>query len=320
MTLSTQGLHHVTAIGGDSQRNLEFYVKTLGLRLVKRTVNFDDPGTYHFYFGDDLGHPGTLLTFFPWGVAPQGRRGAGQATTTTFSVPVGSLDWWQARLRGEGRAADLVASNDGQTLVFEDPDGLQLAFAEAANDDRLGWTQGTVAAGHAIRGLHSVTLTVADSGPTIALLDVLGMSQVGEGPRGLRFAAAREGPGSFLDLVEAPGAQRGVVASGTVHHVAWRTPDDETQAAWLDRLHELRVQVTPVQNRQYFHSIYFREPGGVLFEIATDQPGFATDETPAALGTGLKLPSWLEGQRAQIEDAVAPIRLPAENNPELASR
>ncbi len=317
MTLSTQGLHHVTAIGGDPQRNLEFYVNTLGLRLVKRTVNFDDPGTYHFYFGDDLGHPGTLLTFFPWGDAPQGRRGAGQATTTTFSVPAGSLDWWQGRLRAEGREANLVASNDGHTLVFEDPDGLQLALAEAAGDERGGWTQGSVGAGRAIRGLHSVTLTVADAAPTVAMLGVLGMTEVDEGPRGRRFAATGKGPGSFLDLVETPGARRGVVASGTVHHIAWRTPDDETQATWLQRLQELGVGVTPVQDRQYFHSIYFREPGGVLFEIATDQPGFATDETPAALGTALKLPRWLESGRARIEEAVQPIQLPVENNPEL---
>ena len=320
MTLTTQGLHHVTAIGGDPQRNLEFYVRTLGLRLVKRTVNFDDPGTYHFYFGDELGRPGTLLTFFPWPDAPQGRRGAGQVTTTTFAVPEGSLDWWQSRLRQEGLEANLVAANDGQTLVFEDPDGLQLGLAEAPGDDRPGWTQGSVGAEQAIQGLHSVTLTVADAKPSVEMLGVLGMTQIDEGPRGLRFAAAGKGPGSLVDLVEAPGAQRGLVAAGTVHHVAWRTPDDATQGEWLQRLRELGVQVTPVQDRQYFHSIYFREPGGVLFEIATDQPGFATDETPAALGTALKLPAWLESGRAQIERAVAPIQLPAENNPELAGR
>lgn len=320
MTLTTQGLHHVTAIGGDPQRNLEFYIRTLGLRLVKRTVNFDDPGTYHFYFGDELGRPGTLLTFFPWPDAPQGRRGAGQVTTTTFAVPAGSLDWWQSRLRQDGREANLVAANDEKALVFEDPDGLQLALAEAPGDDRPAWTQGSVGAEQAIRGLHAVTLTVADAKPTVEMLGVLGMAQVDEGPRGLRFAAAGKGPGSLVDLVEAPGAQRGLVAAGTVHHVAWRTPDDAAQAEWLQRLRELGIQVTPVQDRQYFHSIYFREPGGVLFEIATDQPGFATDETPAALGTALKLPAWLESGRAQIERAVAPIQLPAENNPELAGR
>ncbi|MBO0707224.1 MAG: ring-cleaving dioxygenase [Candidatus Dormibacteraeota bacterium] len=317
MTLTTQGLHHVTAIGGDPQRNLEFYIRTLGLRLVKRTVNFDDPGTYHFYFGDELGRPGTLLTFFPWADAPTGRRGTGQVTTTTFSVPAGSLDWWQARLRREGREANLASSGESATLVFEDPDGLQLALAEAPGDPRPAWTQGTLGADQAIRGLNSVTLTVSDARPTVEMLGVLGMTQVGEGPRGLRFAAAGNGPGSLVDLVEAPGAQRGVVASGTVHHVAWRTPDDATQAEWLERLRELDVPVTPVRDRQYFHSIYFREPGGVLFEIATDQPGFATDETPAELGTALKLPAWLETGRAQIEGAVTPIQLPAENNPQL---
>lgn len=317
MSLATQGLHHVTAIAGEPQQNLDFYVETLGLRLVKRTVNFDDPGTYHFYFGDETGRPGTLLTFFPWAGAPQGRRGAGQATTTTFSVPAGSLDWWQSRLRRAGREANLVASNDGQTLVFEDPDGLQLALAGADNDERPAWNAGPVAAEHGIRGLHSVTLTVGDARPTTELLGALGMTQVDDGPRGLRFAATDRAPGAFLDLVEAPGARRGVVASGTVHHVAWRTPDDETQLRWLGHLQELGRQVTPVQDRQYFHSIYFREPGGVLFEIATDQPGFATDETPAALGTALKLPSWIEPQRARIEQLVEPIQLPAANNPEL---
>ena len=320
MSPTVEGLHHVTAIGGDPQRNLEFYVRTLGLRLVKRTVNFDDPGTYHFYFGDELGRPGTLLTFFPWPDAPRGRRGAGQVTTTTFSAPAGSLDWWQSRLRQEGREANLVACIDGKTLVFEDPDGLQLALAEAPDDHRPAWTQGTVGAAQAIRGLHSVTLTVGDAKPSLEMLGVLGMAQVDEGPRGLRFAAGGNGAGSLVDLFEAPGAERGVVAAGTVHHVAFRTPDDATQLEWRQRLGEVGARVTPVQDRQYFHSIYFREPGGVLFEIATDQPGFATDETPAALGTALKLPSWLESSRAQIERAVVPIQLPAENNPEQVGR
>ncbi|MFZ0218478.1 MAG: ring-cleaving dioxygenase [Candidatus Dormiibacterota bacterium] len=324
MTLATSGLHHVTAIGGDPQRNLDFYVRTLGVRLIKRTINFDDPGTYHLYFGDGEGRPGTLLTFFAWAGAQRGRRGAGQATTTTFSVPAASLEWWHARLQAAAQATGAIERRDGEaSFTFEDPDGLLLALAGSEHDPRPGWQQpdgGTVPAADAIRGLHSTTLTVNDPAPTVALLEALGLRQVGEPAGRLRFAAGDGRPGALLDLVVDRDAPRGTVARGTVHHVAWRTPDDRTQGAWQAQLAELGANVTPVQDRQYFHSIYFREPGGTLFEIATDGPGFAIDEPKEALGSSLRLPPWFEHRRAQIEAAVAPLELPPENNPELAGR
>lgn len=318
MSIKTSGLHHVTAIGGDPQRNVDFYLRTLGLRLVKTTVNFDDPGTYHLYYGDRSGKPGTLMTFFPWRDAPSGRRGTGQATTTSFSVPEHSIGWWQRRLTEAGASAGRIAGRDGEdVLTFHDPDGLQLALvAHPQGDPRDPWDNGHVPAEHAVRGLHSVTLSVAEEDATAEMLRELGLSFTASEGNRLRFNAGEGGPGAIVDILVTPGAPRGLVAAGTVHHVAWRAPDEPTQAAWRAELVDRGVSVTSILDRQYFRSIYFREPGGTLLEVATDQPGFSVDEPLLELGRALKLPPWLEPDREQIEHALPALRRPAGNNPE----
>ncbi|GAB3422872.1 ring-cleaving dioxygenase [Flindersiella endophytica] len=318
MTIATSGLHHVTAIGGNPQQNVDFYLRTLGLRLVKTTVNFDDPGTYHLYYGDDSGRPGTLLTFFPWRDVPPGRRGNGQATQTSFSVPEKSLGWWKDHLGKLGIQASRVQTRDQEeALSFRDPDGLAIALiAHPQGDPRDPWDNGSVPAEHAIRGLHSVTLSVDQEGATAGLLtDDLGLHFDSQEENRIRFAAGEGGPGSLVDVLVTPKAPRGLVAGGTVHHVAWRVPDEATQVAWREELVSRGVRVTDILDRQYFRSIYFREPGGTLLEIATDNPGFNIDEPLLELGCHLKLPPWLEPSREQIEATLPKLRLPDENNP-----
>jgi glyoxalase family protein len=309
------GLHHVTAIATDPQRNVDFYTEVLGLRLVKTTVNFDDPGTYHLYYGDEAGRPSTILTFFPWRDVPRGRQGTGLTTATAFSVPPGSLGWWQKHLADRG--ADVVdpprdretAGADEEVLTFRDPDGLVIDLVAAPGDSRSGWDGvAAVPAEHAVRGLHSVTLTERDLDPTASLLtDLLGMDAEGGGGRS-RFAMDRE-PGAVLDVAAATDGPEGLQAGGTVHHVAFRAPDGETQERWRAQLVDAGLEVTPILDRRYFTSIYFREPGGVLFEIATDQPGFAVDEPLLELGRHLELPPWLEPSREQIASALPPLRV-----------
>jgi glyoxalase family protein len=305
------GLHHVTAIAGAPQPNAAFYTDLLGLRLVKRTVNFDDPGTYHLYYGDGRGRPGTILTFFPYLQAAPGRAGAGMAQATAFAVPTNALDAWMERFAD--RAVDFDAARErfgAGVLTFEDPDGLRLELvADATAEAAEGWRDGTVPASAAIRGFHGVTLGLRDPAPTARVLaDVLGWSEAGEEDGRLRFRAPGGGLGRVVDLVRAEGAGRG--AAGTVHHVAFRARTDDEQAALADAARAARLQVTAVKDRQYFRAVYFREPGGVLFEIATDAPGFATDETPESLGTELRLPPWLEERRAAIERRLPPLTLP----------
>ena len=314
MGFTTTGIHHVTAIAGDPQRNLDFYAGLLGLRLVKRTVNFDDPGTYHLYYGDGVGSPGSILTFFPWVGAPRGRRGPGQAGTISFAVPNGSLGFWQERLKDVG--AVLAEKAGQQTLSFLDPDGLHLDLVARPDAvSRPGWGSGSVPTEHAIRGFSGVTLLVRKAEPTASVLvDSLGLRHVGTVDGLDRYASDDRELGASIDLLETSGEAPGRVAVGSIHHVAWRTRHDEEQVAWRADLLRQGHQVTPVQDRQYFHSIYFREPGGVLCEIATDPPGFGLDEPPDALGTSLKLPSWLEPRRAEIEEGLAPLRLPAHGN------
>ncbi|MEQ4204116.1 ring-cleaving dioxygenase [Actinopolymorpha sp. B9G3] len=315
---TTSGLHHVTAIGGDPQRNADFYLRTLGLRLVKTTVNFDDPGTYHLYYGDELGRPGSLITFFPWRDAPRGRRGVGQATTTAFSVPETSIGWWKQHLQSQGVEVSQVTNRDQEeVLTLRDPDGLDIALvAHPQGDPRDPWNAGLVPGEHAIRGLHSVTLSVAREEATAAMLvDGLGLRYDSEGANRFRFAAGEGGPGAYVDVVVTPDVPRGLVSVGTVHHVAWRAPDEATQVAWREELLEDGVQVTSIMDRQYFRSIYFREPAGTLLEIATDQPGFAIDEPLLELGRALKLPPWLEPNREQIEAMLPTLNLPSENDP-----
>ncbi len=321
MSIKTSGLHHVTAIGGDPQRNADFYLRTLGLRLVKTTVNFDDPGTYHLYYGDSSGKPGSLMTFFPWPDAPSGRHGTGQATTTSFSIPEPSLGWWKQHLAANGVETGQVRNaDDEETLTFRDPDGLKLALvAHPQGDPRDPWDTELVPAAHAIRGLHSVTLSVAKEDATAGMLtDGLGLTFANQDSNRLRFAAGEGGPGALVDVLVTPDAPRGLVAAGTVHHVAWRAPDEETQKTWREELVDQGVHVTSILDRQYFRSIYFREPGGTLLEVATDEPGFAIDEPLLELGRALKLPPWLEPRREEIQHMLPKLNLPAENNPELS--
>ncbi|MGW9307022.1 ring-cleaving dioxygenase [Saccharomonospora azurea] len=317
MTLASNGLHHVTAIAGDPQANADFYLRTLGLRLVKTTVNFDSPNVYHLYYGDEQGQPGSLLTFFPFGKVAAGRRGHGQATTTAFSVPAESIGWWCGHLEQAGTDVGEVVERDGEaTLTFHDPNGLELMLVAHEQDDpRAPWDNGVVPAEHGVRGLHSVTLCTADEPGTVTTLEELGLRLVGQhGPR-LRFAAGDGEPGALVDVVVDAGAPRGLVAGGTVHHVAFRAPDDDTQQRWRDELVDRGEDVTEIRDRQYFRSIYFRERGGTLLEIATDQPGFTADEPLLELGRALKLPPWLEPDREQIENGLPSLSVPGENNP-----
>jgi glyoxalase family protein len=322
MTLATSGLHHVTAIAGNPQRNADFYLRTLGLRLVKTTVNFDAPDTYHLYYGDTNGKPGTLLTFFPWDGVASGRHGNGQATTTSFSVPAESIGWWKRHLDAAGVAVSEVSTRDGEdALTFRDPDGLALSLvAHPQPDPREAWDNGIVPAEHGVRGLHSVTLSVAKEDATIEMLTELGLHEAGGEGNRLRYAAGDGGPGTFVDVLVTPDAPRGLVAGGTVHHVAWRAPDEQTQKDWRSELVERGVQVTSILDRQYFRSIYFREPGGTLLEIATDEPGFTVDEPLLELGRALKLPPWLEPDRDAIAATLPKLKLPDENNPDVALR
>jgi glyoxalase family protein len=307
------GLHHVTAIAAEPQANADFYHTVLGLRLVKTTVNFDDPSTYHLYYGNESGQPGTLITFFPWPGAPRGRHGAGQATTVAFSIPEGSTGWWRAhleRLAADAGAVVTRTSEEAQSL--SDPDGLVLELVSHPEaDPRPPWEDGPVPAEHAIRGLHSVALTEAGYEHTAELLTgTLGFRLVGESASRFRFATGDGRAGALVDVICSPEAPHGLVAAGTVHHIAWRSPGDAEQVAWRDTLLSKGLNVTPVIDRQYFHSIYFREPGGVLLEIATDPPGFAIDEPLMKLGRSLRLPPWLEPSRDQIEHALPALKVP----------
>jgi glyoxalase family protein len=313
MTKQIEGIHHVTAIARDPQANVDFYAGVLGLRLVKKTVNFDDPGTYHFYYGDEAGTPGTIMTFFPWPLAKRGTQGAGQTTATAFSVPEGSLGWWAERLESLGiqhEAPKARPAFDEEVITLLDPDGLKLELVARAGDGREPWTGGPVPAEHAIRGFEGVTLTEWNPEVTATVVrDLLGFRPAGEGADRFRFAAGSGGPGTRVDILARPDAPRGQNAAGTVHHVAFRVADDPAQAAWHEELMERGFPVSPILDRQYFHSIYFREPGGVLFELATDPPGFTKDEPVETLGSSLRLPPWLEPDRQRIEAILPAIEL-----------
>jgi glyoxalase family protein len=314
MSQKIQGIHHVTAIAGDAQRNLDFYNSLLGLRLVKRTVNFDDPGTYHLYYGDEQGRPGTIMTFFPWQGAPRGSLGAGQASTTAFSIPEGSLGFWEDRLRSAGLPVESPESRfDEDVLSFADPDGLRLELvAHAGVADLPPWQDGPVPAPYAIRSFHGVTLLERTLDETAGVLTGrFGYEEHDHsGPRH-RFIAPGAGPASRVDVIEQPDTGHGRIAVGSVHHVAFRIADDAEQTGWRDEALANGLQVTPVRDRNYFHSVYFREPGGVLFEVATDSPGFAIDERVAELGTSLRLPEWLEPERAALESTLPKLTLPS---------
>lgn len=315
MSSDILGIHHVTAIASDPQRNVDFYTGVLGLRLVKLTVNFDDPRSYHLYYGDEVGHPGTIMTFFAWLGVPKGRQGTGQVTVTSFSVPQASLDYWIERLSQQGISYQGLTSRfDESILSLQDPDGLALELvAHPQAHHRPAWKEGPVPVEHAIRGIHTVTLLEEGYERTARLLtETLGFRSLSEENNVFRCEVGEGGPGAYVDVRCAPGLRRGLVAAGTVHHVAWRTPNDEQQQAWRATLAGLDLNITPVMDRKYFHSIYFREPGGILFEIATDAPGFMVDEPVEQLGTHLELPPWLEQDRSELEQVLPSLSLPSD--------
>ncbi|MGH3089099.1 MAG: ring-cleaving dioxygenase [Rubrobacteraceae bacterium] len=312
-TVNTIGIHHVTAISGEAQRNVDFYVGVLGLRMVKKTVNFDDPGTYHLYYGDGEGSPGSIMTFFPWANAPKGTQGSGQLTVTSFSVPEGSLDFWTDHLSESGASPGELEDRFGDTVLpFADPDGIKLELV-ANRDGGSPWKDGAVPTENAVRGFRAVTLSVANPERTARLMtETLGFRKTSEGEKRSRYEAGEGGPGNSVDIVG--GEEAGRMGVGTVHHVAFRVPDEEAQEGLRKEIAALGFDVTPVLDRNYFRSIYFREPGGVLFEIATDPPGFTADEAPEKLGTSLKLPPWLESRRERIEEVLPPLNVPTEES------
>lgn len=311
--MSILGIHHITALASDPQRNVDFYVGFLGLRLVKQTVNFDAPDVYHLYYGDQAGRPGTILTFFPFLDAARGKRGVGEITAVAFSIPSRSLDFWVDRLAGNAVQFDGPFRRFNDDVVsFEDPDGMAVELiADPSADTMPGWKGSSVDSMHAIRKLHGATFTQRDLEPPARFLaDLMGFG-IGEveGNRH-RFFVGMGDCTAKIDIITDSTSSRGRQSAGSVHHIAWRVTDDEQQVKWREKLVRSGYSVTPVLDRNYFHSIYFREPGGILCEIATDPPGFVIDEPVDALGTHLKLPQWLEPKRASIEESLTPLKIP----------
>jgi glyoxalase family protein len=335
------GIHHITAIARNPQRNIDFYSGLMGLRLVKLTVNFDDPTTYHLYYGDSLGHPGTILTFFPWAEAPTGYRGTGQVTAISFLIPSSAMTYWIDRLKRNGISFVGPSKRFSDEFVsFHDPDGLMLELISPSSNDSRGeqqllqhteinnvWKESPISKEHAIRGFHSATLSEEGYERTASLLaDTMGFKLVSKDNKEDRFRfgiveknnSNQEGDsadyssssiGSFVDIVCQPEISRGYIGIGTVHHIAWRAANDRHQIDLRKRIvEEAHLNPTPVIDRTYFHSVYFREPGGILFEIATDPPGFAIDERPEDLGKQLKLPQWLEPVRGKLEQLLPPVK------------
>jgi glyoxalase family protein len=296
------GLHHITAIAGDAKRNFAFYTKVLGLRLVKKTVNFDDPGTYHFYFGDKVGTPGTILTFFPWEGINPGSTGSGQATEVVYAVPQGSLDFWKEHLLKHNVEIKATGTRFGEAFIsFTDPDGMPLTFLVSNTaDKRIGWETEAVKSSVATMGFHSVTLTLNRRGPTEKVLEWLGYRLSGEEGNRFRYVTDAIDTAAAIDIIETQ-ESRGVNAAGTIHHIAFRVKDEKVQMEWREKIMKAGFQITPQIDRNYFYSLYFREPGGVLFEIATDNPGFSVDEPVTELGSNLKLPPQYEPHRDKIE-------------------
>jgi glyoxalase family protein len=308
-----KGIHHVTAIAADAQRNVDFYAGMLGLRLVKKTVNFDDPGSYHLYYGDRVGSPGTLVTFFIWPGASPGQSGAGEPVALAFEVPEASLKWWKQRLLRAGFHAEDTAPRFGvNALLIRDPDGMGVELIESpAPHNTEHWVAGGIPKSYAITTIHSVTLGLPDEKRSAALLtDELRFEQIASASERLRFGLGEPGVASFVDIVRPDAPLRGRMGAGTIHHVAFRTEDDASQRQWLKKLTQLGLHVSPVMDRKYFHSIYFREPGGVLFEIATEGPGMAVDEPEEHLGEALVLPQEYESLRASLERTLPGIVSP----------
>jgi len=317
---AVSGIHHVTAIASAPQPNLDFYASVLGLRLVKKTVNFDAPDVYHFYFGDEGGSPGTILTFFPFPDAARGERGTGEISSVALHAPLYSLGFWAGHLARHGVQFEGPLSRFGEEFIaFEDSDGLRLEIVFAGEGDIPGSLpeRGGVPRESAIRRIAGVTCDLRDMGPTEELLSgMLGVRRTGKEGKRARFTVGDGAEASAIDIRTIPGSGRGRQSAGSVHHIAWRTPSPEDQREWRLRLVDAGLSVTEVLDRKYFQSIYFREPGGILFEIATDPPGFAVDEPPAALGSGLQLPAWLEAERGKIERILPTVLVPGTGIPE----
>lgn len=313
MTLKTAGIHHITAFVGDAQRNVDFYAGILGLRLVKKTINFDQPEVYHLYFGDEIGNPGTIITFFPWPAGHKGRIGGGQVGITTYAVAPGAMQFWEDRLTSYQVPFTKKERFSESLLSFADYDGLQVEIVERAEGPQSTWSYAGIPAEKAIKGFGGAVLYSTAPQKTAATLSVtLGMVRVAEQDGFIRFQTTAD-LGNLIDLKAEPVAH-GVGGTGTVHHIAWRTKDDEEQLEWLDLVQTHGYRPTPVQPRNYFNAVYFREEGGILFEIATDPPGFAIDEEASTLGEKLMLPEWYDPYRSQIESNLAPIQV---RNPEV---
>ncbi len=305
------GLHHITAIAGDPQQNFDFFTKVLGLRMVKKTVNFDDPKTYHFYFGDEVGTPGSILTFFPWPRVRKGHTGAGMATEISYAVPDGSLDFWKSRFEENNVRHQEISEKFGEKfLAFEDPDGLNLELTVPDHiDNRKGWITKEVEAHKALKGFHSVALTLNVISRTAKVLeDIFEYEFEKQENNRHRFRTDAVENAGIVDLIEAPNAAPGINAGGTNHHVAFRVKNEEILMNFREKVLQKGFQITDKINRDYFFSLYFREPGGVLFEIATDNPGFSIDEPVGSLGSSLKLPKQYEDARAQIEKILPDLK------------
>ncbi|MTT31438.1 ring-cleaving dioxygenase [Terrilactibacillus sp. BCM23-1] len=308
MNKKMTGIHHITSIVGNPQENVDFYAGILGLRLVKKTVNFDDPGTYHLYFGNERGKPGTIITFFPWVGAYQGKVGGGQVGVTSYVVPLGALSFWEKRL-SKYDISFIKTERFGETyLTFDDPHGLHLEIVEREGGEINNWRFGDVTPEVAIKGFGGATLLSVQPKETAYLLEnILGLEIVGEENGIMRFHS-RSNIGNIIDLRLTPVAS-GQMGVGTVHHIAWRVNDDEDQLAWQQYIKDEGYGITPVQDRNYFNSIYFREHGEILFEIATDPPGFAHDESQETMGAKLMLPMRYEQYRDQLEQRLMPIKV-----------
>jgi glyoxalase family protein len=312
--MSILGIHHITALASDPQRNLDFYGAFLGLRLVKQTVNFDAPDVYHLYYGDETGRPGTILTFFPFPDADPGKRGAGEISAVAFMMPPGAMAFWAERLSAKGLSFDGPRERHGQQyLSFADPDGMRIELFEEERAAAMpAWGAGPVETPFALRALHGVTLLHRSAARTSALLTVgMGFSPEGSAEGRQRFTVGSGNDRAILDIVEDPAAPAARQSAGSVHHIAWRVGSDAEQGEWRRSLTKAGVTPTEVIDRQYFRSLYFREPAGVLFEIATDPPGFTIDETVESLGSRLKLPPWLEAERPLIEQRLPPLTVEA---------
>lgn len=305
------GLHHLTAIATDAQANIDFYAGLLGLRLVKKTVNFDDPSAYHLYYGDGSGTPGSIITFFYWPRARHGQIGSGQPTAITFSAPPESLEFWQERLRRHDVSSERRTRFGEVVISFADPDGIPIEIVGVEGDNRRGWNAPGIPAEHALRGMHTAELTVREGAPTEELLtSLMGFAFVRRDGNRTRFEAGPGGSGRFVDVIVDVNAPRGTSGAGTIHHIAFRVATDDAEVEMQERLTRAGHHVSDVRNRDYFRSIYYREPGGILFEIATDVPGFAVDEPTESLGTALKLPRQFEPARQQIEAQLPPLHGP----------